>query len=261
MNIRDCKNEVSVEEYSEESALNFDKEAMPYSIIMLHEYMLVEIEETRRMVLFYVEHFEKSLYRHHSFYHLSVIENPSQFLRGSIWHPDKTVPFTKCSFYIERKATNYFPQKIFHVKMTKRVEQVESPLVGRIDVVKIHNVLNMNNYAMPPEFYQVMKGYDSAGRYHIKAGENYQFFREPPVVKEVVKTQIPKHILKIVVHQAIEKKEDCPIMMIPFTFENAACGPCGHLVSYEALLRCVQDKEQCPVCREKITLQDIQKIS
>lgn len=261
MNIRDYKNEISVETYSKVSELNFDINKMPYSILMLYEYMLVEIEETRRMVLFHVERTE---YRDHSLYHLSVIENPSQFLKNSIWHPDKTIPFVKCIFYIERKATNFFPQKIFQVKMSKRVEEIESPLVGRIDIVKIHNVLNMKNYAMPPEFYQVMKGYDLSCRYHIKAGDNYQFFRSPPIIKEVVKeiikTHIPKHILNTVVNQAIEKKEDCPVLCIPLTRENSSCGPCGHLISYEALIRCVQDKEQCPVCREKITFQDIQKV-
>jgi hypothetical protein len=268
MSIRDYKNEVSVENYGDVSELNFDTDTMPHSIVMLYEYILVEIEETRRMVLFHVEPFEKPLYRHHSFYHFTVIENPSNFLRNCIWHPDKTIPFTRCTFYIERKATNYFPQKIFQIKFSKRQEQVESPLVGRVDVMKIHNVLNMKCYAMPPEFYRVMKGEDSSCRYHIKAGDNYQFFLNPPIIKEVIKEvvrevikkQIPKHIFDIVVNQAIEKKEDCPVLCIPFTRENASCGPCGHLVSYEALLRCVQDKEQCPVCREKMNIQDIQKV-
>ncbi len=263
MSIRDYKNEISVEHYSDVSQWNFDTSSMPYSIVLLHEYMLAEIEETRRMVLFHVEHFEKPLYRHHSFYHFTVIENPGQILQNSVWHPDKAIGFIRCTFYIERKETNFLPQKIHKVQITKRMEEVESPLVGRIDVMKLHNVLNVKNYAMPPEFYKVLKGEDSSCRYHIKAGDSYQFFQKPqPIipVKEVVKSHIPKHILEMAVSHVIEKKEDCPIMMIPLTRENASCGSCGHLVSYEALLRCVQDKEQCPVCREKITLQDIQKL-
>jgi hypothetical protein len=263
--MRSFMQEESLQTYGEKYELNFElNESSPYSLFMLHEYLITEIEETRRMVLFHVEGVEKSEYRNRTFYRFTVCENPGQLLKDAIWFPNKRVPYIRCTFYIERKPTNMNPQKIFQVKFSGLEQHVESPLLGRVDVVKIHNVLNLKNYAMPPEFYKVMKGMDSKCRWHIKAGENYQFFKSPPevitVMKEVVKKQIPKHIFDIVVKQSIEKEDCCPVMLIPFTKENASCGPCGHLVSYEALLRCVQDKEQCPVCREKILLQDIQKM-
>jgi hypothetical protein len=255
--------EESLSDYGYKYELNFElNESSPYSLFMLHQYLITEIEDTRRMVLFHVEGVEKSEHRNRIFYRFTVCENPGELLKGSIWYPDKRIPYTRCTFYIERKPTNMNPQKIFQVKFSGLQQHVESPLLGRVDVVKIHNVLNWKNYAMPPEFYKVRKGIDSKCKWHINAGEQYQFFKSPPtvVVKEIIKTHIPKHIFNTVVNQAIEKKEDCPVMMIPFTKENASCGPCGHLVSYEALLRCVQDKKACPVCREQIELGDIQKM-
>jgi hypothetical protein len=146
------------------------------------------------------------------------------------------------------------------LRISRLKQFVRSALLGEIPFFHIHNVLNKENLAMPPEFYKVYKGYDTTKLWHLDAGEQNDLFKPAVVVKEVIKQKIPKHIFELVVKEAIDSKKECPIMMIPFTRENASFGCCGHLVSYDALLRCVQDKGQCPICRERMDIQDIQKL-
>jgi hypothetical protein len=161
---------------------------------------------------------------------------------------------------VERKATNQRPQTVYMVRISRLKNYIRSPLLGEIDVFHIHNVLNKENLVMPPEFYKVHKGYDTTKLWYFDAGQHYEFFKPAVIIKEVIQQRIPKHIFELVVKEAVETKKECPVMMIPFTKENASCGPCGHLVSYDALLRCVQDKGQCPICRERMDIQDIQKL-
>jgi hypothetical protein len=270
MSYSDYKNEESVDEYGSKYEWNFlFDDSSPVPIIRLKGYVLTEIQNTRRMVLLHLEEVTKENISNRHFLRITVVENPGMLLKNSILHHDKAFPFQRCPFYVERKASNKCPQKIFMIKASQQGEMVESLSLGEIPVLQLHKVLDMKNYAMPPEFYKVVKGFDPKCKYHINVGEHYEFFKLAPViqvkevikevVKEVVKKQIPKHIFDIVVQQAVEKKDDCPVMMIPFTKQTASCGPCGHLVSYDALLRCVQDKKECPVCREKMGVVDIQK--
>jgi hypothetical protein len=239
------------------------KDNTPYPITMLPEYMLVEVNESRKMCLLHVEQSWKTGYRHRIFYRFSVVEQPADLLKGCEWFDNTNFLYKKEPFLIERKATNQQPQSIYLVRISRLKNYIRSPLLGEIDIFHIHNVLNKENMVMPPEFYKVYKGYDTKKLWHFETGQNYEFFKPVVVVKEVLKEiiqqRIPKHIFEIVVKEAIETKKECPVMMIPFTRENASCGPCGHLVTYEALLRCVQDKKQCPVCRERMDIKDIQK--
>lgn len=263
MNIRDEHS--NTEPYTSECVWKCEiKDNTPYPITMLPEYMLVELNGSRNLCLLYVEQSWKVGFRHRIFYRFSVVENPAEMLKGSEWFDDGNFSYKKEPFLVERKGTNQQPQTVSLIHISRLKNYIRSPLLGDIDIFHIHNVLNKENMLMPPEFYKVFKGYDKRKLWHFEAGQNYEFFKPVTVVKEVLKEviqqRIPKHILEIVVKEAIESKKECPVMMIPFTREIASCGPCGHLVSYEALLRCVQDKKQCPVCRERIDIQDIQKI-
>jgi hypothetical protein len=80
----------------------------------------------------------------------------------------------------------------------------------------------------------------------------------PKVLKVLKVPKIPTHVFHAFAEGAIQKKEECPITMEPFTKENIGCLPCGHLFEKEGVRKALEGHGVCPTCRAATTVEDIQ---
>jgi hypothetical protein len=72
---------------------------------------------------------------------------------------------------------------------------------------------------------------------------------DPPVAKP------QERISKLVISDAIEKGDICPISLTPLTLETSVCvAPCYHVFSKEAITEWMKEKKICPSCRISCSL-------
>jgi hypothetical protein len=67
-------------------------------------------------------------------------------------------------------------------------------------------------------------------------------------------TSMPQHVVKLVIAEAIRKKESCPISCDDITEENATLTSCGHVFTKFAIktwLETPSSKNLCPVCKQE----------
>ena len=115
------------------------------------------------------------------------------------------------------------------------------------------------NYVLPIPYYKVASGNDTLVAYHFIHSETLitetapiQVVPTPRPVAAPSAIKIPAHILRIFMDSAIEKQDQCPIEMEPFTKQTIACTPCGHLFNRAALARSINSSNTCPTCRAPI---------
>ena len=94
---------------------------------------------------------------------------------------------------------------------------------------------------LPLEFYY-LNIYDSF---------KFNFICGPIKQDNIIKNNIPPHILNLYIENIINSGECCPITMEPFTKENINITKCGHAISNAGEIW-VRNKGTCPVCRETI---------
>lgn len=76
----------------------------------------------------------------------------------------------------------------------------------------------------------------------------------PPVASSGA---LPIHIQRLVIADAVARKEICPISQEEITAENAVVTSCGHVFERESIgawLKAPASKHCCAVCREKCTV-------
>ena len=64
-----------------------------------------------------------------------------------------------------------------------------------------------------------------------------------------IQTNLPPHVMRLVVEHAIQSHALCPITMEPIQKETAAVTPCGHVFDRTALETWYADHDTCPECR------------
>ena len=112
------------------------------------------------------------------------------------------------------------------------------------------------NQILPPAYYHTCAGKDTvAMEWHFKIQEPAVVAPPKPKAKPIQK--VHNHMIRGFMECAILKKESCPITMDPFTLENIACTPCGHLFTQEAIVECLKRSPTCPTCRGKICQEEI----
>lgn len=76
--------------------------------------------------------------------------------------------------------------------------------------------------------------------------------RPPPPPSRA--TRMPQHVVKLVIAEAIRKKESCPISCDDITEENATVTSCGHVftrIAIKTWLETPSSKNLCPVCKQE----------
>jgi hypothetical protein len=76
--------------------------------------------------------------------------------------------------------------------------------------------------------------------------------RPPPPPSRA--TRMPEHVMKLVIAEAIRKKESCPISCDDITEENATVTSCGHVftkIAIKTWLETPSSKNLCPVCKQE----------
>lgn len=69
------------------------------------------------------------------------------------------------------------------------------------------------------------------------------------------KLQVQQRIAKLVISDAIQNEEICPITMNPLTLETAVCvAPCYHVFDKTAIGKWLEANDTCPECRERCSL-------
>jgi hypothetical protein len=71
-------------------------------------------------------------------------------------------------------------------------------------------------------------------------------------VKNIYLPPVSKRVEAIVIKDALEKGETCPITLSPLTNENACCvSPCYHVFDKESITKWISQNNNCPLCKEK----------
>jgi hypothetical protein len=74
---------------------------------------------------------------------------------------------------------------------------------------------------------------------------------EPPTREFDIK--LPSHIADLIITDAVNKEEMCPITFDALTHENTLITSCFHLFVKTALQEWAKTSTACPLCRERMT--------
>jgi hypothetical protein len=185
----------------------------------------------------------------------TLVEYPAEVLQhGFLKEDGLEMPPWK---YMFRKQNQYIETTFWRSKKYILYDSIHIP---ECFMLKTNTIL-------PNQVYDfVYKKKDSEKKYHFLL-KDIQTAPPTPIPKKIVSTnttilntKIPTHILRMYIEKAIDSKEECPITLNPFTSKTCACTPCGHLFDKEALSKYVFESQQCPTCRAKTRLEDIQTL-
>lgn len=66
-------------------------------------------------------------------------------------------------------------------------------------------------------------------------------------------TQLPQFVMELLVKNAVEKNEGCPITLQPFSsLSKVGITSCFHVFEYEAIQTWQEEKDTCPTCRSRL---------
>jgi hypothetical protein len=181
---------------------------------------------------------------------------PAYHVKGCEWRSDGPPSQTRT-------------ERLMRVSPRHGNEIYETSLTRTSNFLRIHGIpdiyeytVRRPNYVLPVPYYKVASGNDTLDAYHFIHSETLITESVPvapvplvthaPVAPHPPSVKIPAHILRIFMDSAIEKKDQCPIEMEPFTKESIACTPCGHLFNRGALARSINSSNTCPTCRAPI---------
>lgn len=150
-------------------------------------------------------------------------------------------------------SEEYIPSSWVHTG--KEVEMVKKTgLILIIPVIDIaaHTLPYNNNQIEPTNIIPDVsprRGIDTKAR----------FFTVDPVhtIKNVVESNIPPHIKKIVIQDAVRNNLECPISSEPITLTNSVVTSCGHVFIENEIkiwLSMEISKSLCPSCKQKCSV-------
>ena len=180
------------------------------------------------------------------------IKDPKDIVKDSQWSTTNH-PITEYSYSHFRAKTDISPESYYENTMARLNRYITIlDLAGqRRDVYEWS--FTKPNQILPPAYYYTAAGRDVNMTWHFKVLP----LPLPQVPKAIQKAH--SHVIRGFMECAILKKESCPITMDPFTTENIACTPCGHLFSREGISEYIRlaASPTCPTCRGKISQEEI----
>lgn len=89
---------------------------------------------------------------------------------------------------------------------------------------------------------------------------NFWLLKQPSIPVTKRSDIVPKRIAELVAKDAIEKGEECPIMMLPLELKNTSVTSCYHAFESGALQQWMSKNKQCPVCKTECVVTNLAQI-